>query len=61
MRKLKQESQTTTEWFDVTELLARSGRDWEDFRQRLASAAGIPLQNSQPATQKPKSAKPSML
>lgn len=41
--KLKQESQTTTEWFDVTELLARKGRDWEDFRQRLAGAVGIPL------------------
>jgi hypothetical protein len=60
MQKLKQESQTTTEWFDVTELLARSGRDWEDFRQRLASAAGIPLQNSQPGGQKPKSTKPAV-
>jgi hypothetical protein len=26
MTKLKQESQTTTEWFDVTEILARSGK-----------------------------------
>lgn len=43
MSKLKQESQTTTEWFDVTELLAREGKDWEDFRQRLAAAVGIPL------------------
>jgi len=43
MYKLAQESQTTTEWFDVTELLARNGRDWEDFRQRLAGAVGIPL------------------
>jgi hypothetical protein len=43
MHKLAQESQTTTEWFDVTELLARKGRDWEDFRQRLAGAVGIPL------------------
>jgi hypothetical protein len=43
MYKLAQESQTTTEWFDVTELLARSGKDWEDFRQRLAGAVGIPL------------------
>ncbi|MGH9470170.1 MAG: XcyI family restriction endonuclease, partial [Terriglobia bacterium] len=40
---LKRESQTTTEWFDVTELLARQGNDWEAFRQRLASAVGIPL------------------
>ena len=43
MYKLRQESQTTTEWFDVTEILARDGRDWEDFRQRLAGAVGIPL------------------
>lgn len=43
MHKLRQESQTTTEWFDVTELLGREGRDWEDFRQRLAGAVGIPL------------------
>jgi hypothetical protein len=43
MYKLRQESQTTTEWFDVTEILARDGRDWEDFSQRLAGAVGIPL------------------
>jgi hypothetical protein len=43
MSKLRQESQTTTEWFDVTELLARGGRDWEDFRQRIAGTVGVPL------------------
>ena len=43
MSKLAQESQTTTEWFDVTQILARKGKDWEDFRQRLAGATGIPL------------------
>lgn len=43
MSKLRQESQTTTEWFDVTELLARSGPDWEEFRQRIAGAVGVPL------------------
>jgi XcyI restriction endonuclease len=43
MSKLGQESQTTTEWFDVTEILARQGKDWENFRQRLAGAVGIPL------------------
>jgi hypothetical protein len=46
MSKLKQESQTTTEWFDVTELLGRTGADWEAFRQRLAGAVGIPLVRS---------------
>jgi len=46
MSKLRQESQTTTEWFDVTELLARSGRDWEDFRQRIAGAVGVPVRKA---------------
>ncbi len=49
MFKLAQESQTTNQWFDVTELLAREGKDWEDFRQRLATAVGIPLLNSKSA------------
>ncbi len=43
LTKLKQESQTTTEWFDVTALLARKGEDWEAFQARLAGAAGIPI------------------
>ncbi len=46
MYKLAQESQTTNQWFDVTELLAREGKDWEDFRQRFAGAVGIPLSSS---------------
>ncbi len=41
--KLESESPTTNHWFDVGELLARSGQDWEEFRQRLAGACGIPL------------------
>lgn len=48
MYKLAQESQTTNRWFDVTELLAREGKDWEDFRQRFAGAVGIPLFSSKP-------------
>jgi hypothetical protein len=43
MVKLAQESQTTNQWFDLTEILAREGRDWEEFRQRLATLAGIPV------------------
>jgi hypothetical protein len=43
LTKLKQESQTTTEWFDITALLARKGEDWEAFQARLAGAAGIPI------------------
>jgi hypothetical protein len=45
MNKLRKESQTTTEWFDVTELLERKGKDWENFRQRLAGAVGIPTKS----------------
>jgi hypothetical protein len=43
LAKLRQESQTTTEWFDVTALLARKGEDWEAFQARLAGAVGIPI------------------
>ncbi len=43
MVKLKAESQTTHLWFDVAQVLARKGRDWDDFCQRLAGAVGIPI------------------
>ena len=43
LRKLQSESPTTNHWFDITEVLARNGKDWEDFRRRLAGAVGIPL------------------
>lgn len=41
--KLQAESPTTNHWFDVAEVLARKGRDWDGFRQRLAGACGIPV------------------
>lgn len=53
MDKLKQESQTTTEWFDVSEVLACEGPDWENFRQRLASAVGIPTDRPKSQRSKP--------
>jgi XcyI restriction endonuclease len=40
--KLQAESPTTNRWYDVAEVLARKGKDWDDFRQRLAGACGIP-------------------
>ena len=40
---LQQESPTTTSWFDVAEILAREGKDWDEFRSRFAGVAGIPL------------------
>lgn len=42
--KLQSESPTTNHWFDVAEILARKGKDWDDFRQRVAGAASIPLE-----------------
>lgn len=46
LSKLQSESPTTNRWFDVAELLARNGPDWDDFRQRLAGACGIPVADS---------------
>ena len=41
--KLEAESPTTTSWFDVAQVLAREGSDWEEFRSRFAGEAGIPV------------------
>lgn len=41
--KLKSESPTTNDWFDVAQVLAREGEDWSLFKSRFADAAGIPL------------------
>lgn len=41
--KLQNESPTTNLWFDVAEVLARTGRDWDEFRRRVAAAVSIPL------------------
>lgn len=43
MEKLKQESPTTGSWFDVAQVLAREGDDWNEFKSRFAGEAGIPL------------------
>jgi len=43
VEKLKSESPTTNDWFDVAQVLAREGEDWNLFKSRLADAAGIPL------------------
>jgi DNA-binding NarL/FixJ family response regulator len=39
--KLRAEFPTTTFWFDVEEVLARRGQDWDEFRARLMSEVGI--------------------
>jgi XcyI restriction endonuclease len=43
LAKLQSESPTTNHWFDVAEVLARKGVDWDNFRQRIAGMASIPL------------------
>jgi len=45
MAKLRAESPSSNCWFDVAEVLARKGKDWDEFRQRLASIVGIPFKN----------------
>jgi hypothetical protein len=40
---LRRESPTTTSWFDVSDVLSRSGADWDDFRSRLSGELGIPV------------------
>jgi hypothetical protein len=44
--KLRQESPTTSSWFDVAQVLARDGDDWNEFRSRFAGETGIPLLDS---------------
>ena len=39
---LRTESPRTRSWFDVAQVLAREGADWESFRHRVIEAAGIP-------------------
>lgn len=43
LSKLQSESPTTNHWFDVAEVLARRGHDWDEFQQRIAGTVGIPL------------------
>ena len=43
LAKLQSESPTTNHWFDVAQVLSRKGVDWDDFRQRVAGTASIPL------------------
>lgn len=42
-RQLATESPTTTQWFDISEILARQGKDWDKFVARLAAATGVPV------------------
>ena len=43
IEKLRSESRTTNDWFDVAQVLGREGQDWNLFKSRFADAAGIPL------------------
>lgn len=44
MERLKSESPTTNQWFDVSEVLGRQGDDWLRFHRELAVTVGIPFQ-----------------
>jgi hypothetical protein len=41
LKVLKSESPTTKKWFDVSQVLARAGTDWEAFRSQVQIACGI--------------------
>jgi hypothetical protein len=43
LETLKSESPTTNSWFDVSQVLARTGDDWEEFKSRVAGEVGIPI------------------
>ncbi len=40
--KLRAESPTTNSWYDVAQILAQGGPDWDDFCSRLVDVVGIP-------------------
>jgi hypothetical protein len=40
--RLKLESPRTRSWFDVAQVLAREGEDWQEFCRRFVEAVGIP-------------------
>jgi hypothetical protein len=41
--QLRRESPTTRSWFDASQVLARQGDEWQEFRSRIAGEVGIPL------------------
>jgi len=43
IKQIVRESPTTNSWFDVSEIFARNGPDWESFRGCLSGEVGIPL------------------
>jgi hypothetical protein len=40
---LQAESPTTSDWFDIGQVLGQAGGDWDRFRSKLADDVGIPL------------------
>lgn len=43
IRALRAESATTASWFDAAQVIGQKGKDWDDFRNRIAQAVGIPI------------------
>jgi hypothetical protein len=42
VNRLRTESPRTRSWFDVAQVLAREGEDWDEFKRRILEAVGIP-------------------
>lgn len=42
VEKLQAESPTTRSWFDVAQVIGRTGEDWEEFRSRIVGEVGVP-------------------
>lgn len=39
---LRAESPTTTSWFDIAQVVGKSGSDWSEFQSRIEEVVGIP-------------------
>lgn len=45
---LRVESGTTTQWFDVSQVLGRQGPDWDAFCDAIARTCGVPVRAKDP-------------
>jgi hypothetical protein len=43
LTEFQAQSPTTNTWFDLSEILGRRGRSWDEFRRQLTSAVGVAL------------------
>lgn len=45
LTEFKNQSPTTRVWFDLSEVVARKGPSWEEFRRQISSAVGVKLKS----------------